>query len=756
MSMKTDFNLDDRQTNLSPEEREQECLARINAQKEEIANLQHVILQQKQTIRRLFFTINNHRERLTVMEEALSYFRSTKMYKTVLLLRRIKNQFLLGKGNDRGDFLRWIWQHLAKKLPIRKPKAYALALSHFDMLYDTHLNLMMLNDSVDQLLSLQLGYDTKGIISKKGRKFFVFAGIPYYDTGGGQRYAQIAKTLNNMGYSVYYIYSFDSSESKNFTMYVPCIKHIHLNAYSVEEFALDLQEGDAVIFEIPFREFKPYLDYANAQGNPTVYEHVDNWDSSLGKNFFSKEGFREFIHAVKHITVTARVLGEKIEEAGRFDYIYCPNAVDSLLFDPNKEYVFPSDLEVGQKTLLYFGSLWGEWFDWDLVSYVAKNCDCEINLIGDIYPIAERMREMPPNVHFLGLKRQSELPAYLYYSDIAILPFKNGIIGKYVSPLKLFEYIAMNKPVLATALDDIVDYPNVITSDDKTVWKQTVDSDIALKDITIFIAENSWYARCKQILDMIGRPAVSYPSISAVILNRNNKNVIFRCIDSLLMFSGAYDMEIIVVDNDSTDGSCEQIIETYGDRVKLIKHGKNGCSSGRNLGERYATGEMLFFLDSDQWIVGEHYLDAALAILADSKNIGAVGWAAGWFGKEKLNGPIADHLPNRGIKGPWVMFRTDIAYLGSGGLLMKRALFQEIGGFDEIYDPTCYEDTDLSLKIRDAGYELAYCPYMAIKHLSHQTTDSGSRNNLKQMERNGALFLRKWQGKNPKLLEFYV
>lgn len=738
------------------ENTEQKYLAQINAQRKEIENLQNTILKQNKILGNLFFAIENNRKQLSLMENELSCFQNTKMYKKVLLMRRIKHQFLFGSGEDRKDFLKWFWQHIAKKLPIRKPKTYARALLHFDMLHNIRLNMMMLMDHMEQSLSMQVGYNTKGIRCKEGRRFFIFAGIPYYDIGGGQRYAQIAKTLNSMGYSVYYIYCFDSAEEKRISMYNPCIKHLPLSAYSIEEFALDLQEDDTVIFEIPISQVKPYLDYANAHGIPTVYEHVDNWDSSLGAEFFTPEYFREFLHSVQHITVTARLLGEKIEEAGREDYHYCPNAVDSSLFEPNKDYIRPSDLVTGKRTLLYYGSLWGEWFDWDLVAYVARNCNCEINLIGDFSSIAERQREMPSNVHFLGLKQQTELPAYLHYSDMAILPFKNSVIGKYVSPLKVFEYIAMNKPVLATALDDIKSYPNVIASDDKVVWKHTVESIPAVQDTVVFTAENSWYARCNQLLDIVGRVEESHPSVSVIVLNRNNKNVIFRCVDSLLVFSEHYDMEIIVVDNDSTDGSCELLMQAYSDRIKVIRHGKNGCSSGRNLGVRYATGELLLFLDSDQWVVGAHYLDAAMSILSENENIGAVGWAAGWFDKGTVVGPIAEHLPNRGIKGPWVMFRTDVAYLGSGGMLMKRELFEKIGGFDESYDPTCFEDTDISLKIRDAGYELAYCPYMAIMHLPHQTTNSGSKGHLIQITKNSELFLTKWQKQNPKLLEYHL
>ena len=313
----------------------------------------------------------------------------------------------------------------------------------------------------------------------------------------------------------------------------------------------------------------------------------------------------------------------------------------------------------------------------------------------------------------------------------------------------------MNKPVLATPLDDIMGYPNMVASEDPKVWEDAVNKGIPAVDATVFTAENSWYARCNQILDMVGRPEKPKPSISSVILNHNNRKVIFRCVDSLLAFSGAYDMEIIVVDNDSTDGSYEKLLETYGDQIKVIKNPKNGCSCGRNLGVQHATKDLLLFLDSDQWIIGRHFLDAALEVLQGQSYVGGVGWAAGWFRKDSPYGAITADLPQQGIPGPGVMGRTDIAYLGSGGLLMKKSLFEKIEGFDEFYDPTCFEDTDLSLKIRHAGYELVYCPHTAIMHLPHQTTHSGSSAHVKLLKRNGDYFMDKWRNLDPKLLEYH-
>ena len=129
---------------------------------------------------------------------------------------------------------------------------------------------------------------------------------------------------------------------------------------------------------------------------------------------------------------------------------------------------------------------------------------------------------------------------------------------------------------------------------------------------------------------------------------------------------------------------------------------------------------------------------------------------AGWFDPGSVTGPIVDYQPNRAIDYPGVWYRTDVAYLATSGMLMAKSLFEEIGGFDEAYDPTCFEDTDLSLAIKDAGYRLAYCPYMAIMHLPHQTTQSGSYAHTKLIKKNGEYFQEKWKRKNEKLLECYL
>src|SRR5262249_33903073 len=156
----------------------------------------------------------------------------------------------------------------------------------------------------------------------------------------------------------------------------------------------------------------------------------------------------------------------------------------------------------------------------------------------------------------------------------------------------------------------------------------------------------------------------------------------------------------------------------------------------RNLGVRRASGDTILFLDSDQWAVSTRWLDAPLAVLRSERNIGAVGWGGGWFYPDTIGDLISAHLPHNGVD-PALLFRTDIGYLGTCGMLIRREVFEATDGFDENLDPTCFEDTDLSLQVRDAGFELACCPYMNIVHLPHQTTQANSPGHLQLMQKNG-------------------
>lgn len=612
-------------------------------------------------------------------------------------------------------------------------------------------------------------------IYKKNRNIFIFATVPYFDVGGGQRSAQLTKIFNKMGFSIYYIYAYESAESDIPMISIPAVYHKYIENAKYEEISNYAKEDDIFIFEAPIKSFEKFLGLAILKKCKIVYENIDNWETSLGDMFFSKDTLKLMIIHADMIISTANKLVEQTKNYIREycnkpkDVYYLANAVDDELFDPRKQYVKPDDLICGVKTLLYYGSLWGEWFDWNIIKKVANsNENISINLIGDYNNIKHIKQEMPSNVHFLGIKKQEELPSYLQYSDFAILPFKTGKIGDYVSPLKIFEYISMNKKILATNLPDIQNYPQIFISSNPDDWIKEINisdtnkfSEQSISERDMFINNNNWYSRCSRILDVLF-PANSkrlqndaYNNLSIVILNYNNKNVIFKCIDTLYYYKDRYNYQIIVVDNMSDDGSYEILEKNYQDKITLIQNNKNGCSSGRNLGVQNSTGKYILFLDSDEWILNKYWLDNYTDILLQNKQVGAVGWGAGWFNKLGFAYKVVDSYEFKYME-PNMIARNDIGYLATCGFIISKELFEKIGGFDLNYDPTCYEDTDLSLKIRNFGKEIFYSTHLGVGHLPHQTTKSGTEAHNKLIKKKGEYFLNKWKKINNNLIFKYV
>jgi len=592
---------------------------------------------------------------------------------------------------------------------------------------------------------------------EKRRRAVILATVPYYDIGGGQRSAQLAATLNAGGYSVFYLYAFKSSDIRSHGLELPLAGHRAVDGNSPQAVSRFVSAGDLLIAEAPCAKFLPVLKAAKDKGCKVVYENIDNWESPLGRGIYDEKTLEEFLLESDLLTATAKPLVKQLEEKLASlmiekEVLYCPNAVNDGLFNPAASFACPADFVRGEKTFVYYGSLWGDWFDWDTVFALAKSRPAySFCLIGDASGIGDKVKRAPENVYFPGVKRQSELPAYLAYSDGALLPFKVDAISEYVSPLKVFEYIAMNRPVLSGRLPEVEDYPLVTIYDDPADAVSKIDTLASdEKAAASFLAKNNWFARTDAILCRLYERDAA-PKISVVVLNYNNSKVIFRCLDSLIAHN-SYGYEIVAVDNCSSDGSYERLLEEYSDRVKVLRNTKNGCSSGRNLGVENSSGDYIVFLDSDQWVRGDFWLDSYLE-LSKRENFGCVAWGAGWFNDSGYNYRVADSYPHRYAEPP-VLAKTDIGCLATCGFLIPRKIFEEVGGFDEAYDPTCYEDSDLSLAVRHAGYDIYYSTCLAVGHLPHQTTKEGSEAHAKLIKEKGDYFVAKWKNKDPDLLKY--
>ena len=586
-------------------------------------------------------------------------------------------------------------------------------------------------------------------------EFVVITGVPFDDIGGGQRGAQLARCALNTGRKVIYIYiypKFDFDLNRHVESEIDLFGLTHLSIDSITPSGLlDLISSHAtILIEFPHPKILPYLHMAKIRGVKTVFELIDDWETSLGGDWFDLNIYKQIAASADVAVGTAKILVQRLVDLGRNDALYLPNAANEYIFDKYRTYIRPADFPVrGNRTALYFGSLYGEWFAWDYVIAAAlQNPHLDIILIGD----NPGKNDLPANVFFLGAKKIDELPSYLEYSDLAILPFVPGKISDAVSPIKVFEYLFAGKPVVSTRLPEILDYPGVFIADDTQHFAElcatVTANDELVKLNDRFISQNSWFHRLDKIIDRQAS-GMFKSTVSVIILIHNNRNIIGRCLETLISHSEHYLREIIVVDNASSDGGAD-FVENAFPSVRVLRNSVNGCSSGRNLGVSVAKGKYLAFFDSDQWFTCSIFFDEALSILERDASVGAISWGAGWFDhtRSDLGGMIADYCPNRAMNNSAIIdgYRSDIGYLATCGLFVPKSVFDATDGFDTFYDPTCFEDTDLSFQFKKLDLKVCFRDLTGIRHQPHQTTGANtqSASYTELFTRNAEYFKTKW------------
>ncbi|NPA33403.1 MAG: glycosyltransferase family 1 protein, partial [Chlorobi bacterium] len=349
----------------------------------------------------------------------------------------------------------------------------------------------------------------------------MLSGVPATDSGGGQRPAQLALAFAKKGYLVHFVNRFDSTEEnkKIFLEHNPAfIEHQQLFRFSGDEFISrygDFKGRVVAISEFPMPEYRDiFVELRQKMPDvKLVYDCIDNWDSDLGWFGYTPQLEKEFVELSDLVVASAKVLVDKMKElAGDKEVIYVPQGIPShLLKFYGMKGERPSDLPENDKIVLYFGALWGSWLWWDLIEESARRLpDVEFVFIGHRVPEVERRFEQFKNVHFLGLKPQRDLPAYLNNASVTIIPFYVNEITIATNPLKVYEYLAGGKPVVATPMPELEGLPYVLFANSPeefaTQIKKAFDIKPDLKEIQNFISQNTWEKRVEKILNSLNMP----------------------------------------------------------------------------------------------------------------------------------------------------------------------------------------------------------------------------------------------------------
>lgn len=204
--------------------------------------------------------------------------------------------------------------------------------------------------------------------------------------------------------------------------------------------------------------------------------------------------------------------------------------------------------------------------------------------------------------------------------------------------------------------------------------------------------------------------------VSIIIANWNGKKWLPGCLQSVL--DQAYkDLEIIIVDNNSNDGSVEFIENNYP-AVRLIKNEKNeGFGKASNIGAASANGDVLFFLNNDTLMndnaVGE------LLREKEARKINIIGPKILNFQKEDTYQGRRLSMDCTGYLG----WGKETFFVEGSALMISKKDFEALGGFDEKYFMYS-EDIDLCWRAQLQGMKVAICDGVSIVHFGGGSSES--------------------------------
>ena len=224
-------------------------------------------------------------------------------------------------------------------------------------------------------------------------------------------------------------------------------------------------------------------------------------------------------------------------------------------------------------------------------------------------------------------------------------------------------------------------------------------------------------------------PTSEAPVVSIVIVLFNQAELTFECLRSLMH---ALDLpaEVILVDNASSDRTAELLERVDGATVRRNSENLHFLR-GVNEAATLARGRHLLLLNNDTRLAAGS-IAAAVARLEAEPDLGAVGGRI-----ILLDGSLQEAgsiIWNDGScegygrgQDPWApefQFRRDVDYCSGAFLMLPRSLFERLGRFDSAFAPAYYEETDLCMRIREAGLRIGYEPNVRISHFEFGSSAS--------------------------------
>jgi GT2 family glycosyltransferase/glycosyltransferase involved in cell wall biosynthesis len=483
-------------------------------------------------------------------------------------------------------------------------------------------------------------------------------------------------------------------------------------------------------------------------GWPVWYDRMDHWSGfeRVGPAYGAAE--QRLLDQADVVSATASSLQPQTRSG-----VMVPNACDAGFAALRSR----SRAKEGQ-VIGYVGAI-AEWFDVDMVVAAAELPGVTVELFGAVSPEADVSRlRTRSNVVFHGEIPHSSVCDAIDQLDVCLLPFKLRPLTLSTDPVKVYEYLARGKPVVASALPEldrfraevrIAHNPTDFAGAVKDALVEADDQTLADRRRTAVVAE-TWRERAGAIDSML---RWARPTISVIILNWNGADMTIASIRTLLSTTGYPNVEVVCVDNGSRpadrallEAGCSELPQ-----VKLVLNDENlGFAGGMNCGVRAATGELLVLLNNDA-MIGPDGLSTVEAALRDP-SVGLLGAVTNWTGNEAridvnpttfgtfLRACVTARHEHAGSA-------ADVANIAFFCVALRRAVWERIGELDTRFGIGMFEDDDYCRRVNDAGLRVRIARDWFVYHVGEASfstlRDDGQYERL--FAENKAAFDAKWE-----------
>lgn len=247
-------------------------------------------------------------------------------------------------------------------------------------------------------------------------------------------------------------------------------------------------------------------------------------------------------------------------------------------------------------------------------------------------------------------------------------------------------------------------------------------------------------------------PLLEAPLVSIIIPVYNQFDFTYNCLRAILNHSENISYEIIVADDCSTDMTCH--INEIVEGIRTIRTPENyHFLKNCNYASKQAKGQYLLFLNNDTQ-VQPGWLDPLVELMEKRPDVGLTGSkfiypdgrlqeAGGILWKD---GSAWNYGHGNNPALPEYSYVKTVDYISGASIMIRKSLWEQIGGFDERYVPAYCEDSDLAFEVRKSGFQVVFQPQSVVVHFEGQSNGTDLSSGIKSYQPvNQKKFYEKWK-----------